>query len=132
MVKTSTQKGEGLSHIKRFEARPREPAASFDIVNGLNSGLLTIASTDRNEWDKCREFRPGSNGSKMPFDAPGWKLVLDPNAGRWFPSRQRNWTSETRRSRCCGQRKHQNKNPGNILKLLRFITHTDKIARLRA
>ena len=37
MVKTSNQNADAATHIKRFEARPREAAvsaAAFDVVNG--------------------------------------------------------------------------------------------------
>jgi len=90
IAKTIDQNADAAIHIERFEARPRTIAVSasaFDFVNGSNSGLLTIASTDRYYRDKCREFQPGSNGRKMPFGAAIWKLLLDLNTERWFPSR---------------------------------------------
>jgi len=91
MVNTSNQNADVPIHIRRVEARPREAAVSagaFDLASGSNSGVFTTVTTDRNDLGKCREFQPESNGSKMPFGAPGWKSVLDRNAERWFPSRR--------------------------------------------
>jgi hypothetical protein len=78
IAKTSDQNADAAIQIERFEARPRATAVSasaFDFVNGSNSGLLTITSTDRHYRDNVANFS---------LEAMGAKCFLAHGSGNFF------------------------------------------------